>query len=61
MRYAPLVTLGLFAFVIGCGGNAEDAARPQGDAAASGTTTTNEAAATTETVAPPAGQPVPDR
>jgi hypothetical protein len=44
----------MFALVVGCGGEAQDVARPQGDAAASETAAIGETAVTTETVAPPA-------
>jgi hypothetical protein len=51
MRHALLASLALFAFVVGCGGEAHDAARPQGDAAASDTTAIDKTAVAPETVA----------
>ena len=54
MRHALLAILVLSAFVIGCGGQAQDAAPPQGEAAAGDTPATGESAAATETVASPA-------
>jgi hypothetical protein len=51
MRHALVAILVLSAFVAGCGGEAQNAAPPRGDAAASETTDPGETAVTPETVA----------
>ncbi len=54
MRHALVAFLVLSAFVVGCGGTAQDATPPEGDATASDTTPAGETAAPTGTVASPA-------